>query len=44
MKALCIVYENVDDWDAYDRYRRQVMPTLRPFGAKRNLSSRLRHF
>ena len=34
MKALCIVYENVDDWDAYDRYRRQVMPTLRPFGAK----------
>ena len=34
MKALCIVYENVDDWEAFDRYRSQVMPTLQPFGAK----------
>jgi len=34
MKALCIVYENIDDWDGYDRYRSLVMPTLEPFGAK----------
>lgn len=34
MKALCIVYENIDDWEAYDRYRSQVMSTLEPFGAR----------
>jgi uncharacterized protein (DUF1330 family) len=34
MKALCIVYENVDDWEGFDRYRSQVMPTLEPFGGK----------
>jgi len=34
MKALCIVYENIDDWDTYNRYRSQVMPTLEPFGAR----------
>ena len=34
MKALCIVYLNVDDWEGYDRYRSQVVPTLEPFGAK----------
>ena len=34
MKALCIVYLSVDDWEAYDRYRSQVVPTLEPFGAK----------
>jgi uncharacterized protein (DUF1330 family) len=34
MKALCIVYENVDDWEGYDQYRSQVMPTLDAFGAK----------
>jgi uncharacterized protein (DUF1330 family) len=33
MKALCIVYENVDDWEGYDQYRSQVIPTLEPFGA-----------
>ena len=34
MKVLCIVYENIDDWDGYDRYRREVMPSLEAFGAK----------
>jgi uncharacterized protein (DUF1330 family) len=34
MKALCIVYLHVDDWELYDRYRSQVVPTLEPFGAK----------
>ena len=34
MKALCIVYVNIDDWDAYDQYRSQVMTTLEPFGAR----------
>lgn len=34
MKALCIVYLHVDDWEGYDRYRSQVVPTLEPFGAK----------
>ena len=34
MKALCIVYENIDDWDAYDQYRSQVMATLQPFEAR----------
>ena len=34
MKALCIVYENIDDWESYDRYRSLVMPTLEAFGAK----------
>ena len=34
MKALCIVYENIDDWEAFDRYRSQVMRTLEPFGAR----------
>ena len=34
MKVLCIVYENIDDWDGYDRYRGQVMPTLEPFGGR----------
>jgi uncharacterized protein (DUF1330 family) len=34
MKALCIVYVNVDDWEMFDRYRSQVVPTLEPFGAK----------
>lgn len=33
-KALCIVYERVDDEAAFDRYRRVVMPTLEPFGAR----------
>ena len=34
MKALCIVYTNVDDWEGFDRYRSQVVPTLEPYGAK----------
>ena len=34
MKALCIVYLNIDDWEGYDRYRSQVVRTLEPFGAK----------
>src|SRR5688572_29510009 len=34
MKALCIVYSNVDDWESFDRYRSRVMPTLEPFGAR----------
>ena len=34
MKALCIVYLSVDDWEGYDRYRGQVVPTMEPFGAK----------
>ena len=34
MKALCIVYERVDDEEAFARYRREVMPTLEPFGAR----------
>jgi len=34
MKALCIVYENIDDWEAFDRYRTEVMATLEPFGAR----------
>ena len=34
MKALCIVYLNVDDWEGYDRYRSQVVPTLEPYGVK----------
>ncbi len=34
MKALCIVYENIDDWDGFDRYRTEVMATLEPFGAR----------
>ena len=34
MKALCIVYENIDDWDGFDQYRTEVMPTLEPFGAR----------
>ena len=34
MKALCIIYTNVDDWEGFDRYRSQVAPTLEPFGAK----------
>lgn len=34
MKALCIVYERVDDEEEFARYRRVVMPTLEPFGAR----------
>ena len=34
MKALCIIYTNVDDWEGFDRHRTQVVPTLEPFGAK----------
>jgi uncharacterized protein (DUF1330 family) len=34
MKALCIVYEKIDDWESYDRYRSLVMPTLEAFGAR----------
>ena len=34
MKALCIVYENIDDWDGFDLYRTKVMPTLEPFGGR----------
>jgi uncharacterized protein (DUF1330 family) len=34
MKALCIVYENIDDWAEFDRYRNAVMSTLEPFGAR----------
>lgn len=34
MKALCIVYENIDDQDGFDRYRTEVMATLEPFGAR----------
>ena len=34
MKALCIAYTKVDDWDGFGRYRSQVSSTLAPFGAK----------
>ncbi len=34
MKALCIVYERVHDEEEFARYRRAVMPTLEPFGAR----------
>ena len=34
MKVLCIVYENIDDWETYDRYRKDVMASLEPFGGK----------
>jgi uncharacterized protein (DUF1330 family) len=34
MKALCIVYLNIDDWNAYDEYRSQVMATLEPFDGR----------
>lgn len=34
MKALCIVYEEVHDQAAFEEYRRAVMPTLEPYGAK----------
>ncbi|HEY5662412.1 MAG TPA: DUF1330 domain-containing protein [Ilumatobacter sp.] len=34
MTALCIVYERVHDEDEFARYRRSVMPTLEPFGAR----------
>ena len=34
MKALCIVYLHVDDWEVYGRYQSRVVPTLEPFGAK----------
>lgn len=34
MKALCIVYEIVDDEEAFERYRQAVMATLEPFGAR----------
>lgn len=34
MKALCIVFENIDDQDGFDRYRTEVMATLEPFGAR----------
>lgn len=28
MKAICIVYENIDDHQAYEKYRSQVSPTI----------------
>ncbi len=34
MTALCIVYEDVHDDEAFARYRSVVMPTLEPFGAR----------
>lgn len=34
MKALCIVYERVEDPEEFDRYRQVVMATLEPFGAR----------
>lgn len=34
MKALCIVYENIEDREEFDRYRSAVMPTLASYGAR----------
>ena len=34
MKASCIAYTKVDDWDGFGRYRSQVSATLEPFGAR----------
>ena len=32
MKAYCIVYEKIDDMAMFDEYRKQVIPTMEPFG------------
>ena len=34
MKAICIVYENIDDHQAYEKYRSQVSPTIDAHGGR----------
>jgi uncharacterized protein (DUF1330 family) len=34
VKVLCIVYENIDDWEQFDQYRSAVVSTLEPYRAR----------
>jgi uncharacterized protein (DUF1330 family) len=34
MKAYCIVYETIEDEQAFSEYRAQVIPTFEPYGGR----------